>query len=288
MVARVGFEPTNGRTKTCCLTTWRPGNDRARFSHENQKSQRFFAFVLPRGTIASEVCSAKVKKKTVLITGASRGIGRATAEIFTKNGFQVLGHGREHCADKIFTKFFVANFLEFSEIESMFAKIEKEFGTLDVLINNAGTVNRKKIDEFSGQDFQDLFAVNVTAPFLCARAAWRLGASAIVNVGSMRGFSQEATTPDYSASKAAVHNLTVSLARAFAPQCRVNCVAPGFTRTPFHDTNPERLKLEAAKTPLEKCAKAKEIAESIFFLASEKSSFTTGATLLVDGGRNFV
>ena len=226
--------------------------------------------------------------KKVLITGSSTGIGRACADVFSENNFEVLGHGRDFCDDKIFRDFFVADFLYHEKIEKMFTEISEKFGNIDVLVNNAGMVNRKQIDQFSWQDFQNLFAVNVTAVFFCARAAFNIGASSIVNLGSMRGFSQEATTPDYSASKAAVHNLTVSLARAFAPKCRVNCVAPGFTKTPFHDTNPQRLDLEAAKTPLKKCASSRQIAESVFFLASEKSAFTTGATLLVDGGRNFV
>jgi NAD(P)-dependent dehydrogenase (short-subunit alcohol dehydrogenase family) len=236
--------------------------------------------------------------KTVLITGSTSGIGLAAAEKFAAEGFELIIHGQNPKKVKqIVSEFrqqgskatgFAADFTDPEAINQLFTQIKQENPKIDILVNNAGIVNRKKIPEFTAADFQKLLMVNLTAVFLCSRAAYDLGASSIVNIGSMRGFSQEATTPDYSASKAAVHNLTVSLARAFAPRCRVNCVAPGFTKTPFHSTAPERLEKEASITPLAKCASSEEIAESIYFLASDQSSFTTGAVLLVDGGRNFV
>jgi len=238
-----------------------------------------------------------MKNKIVLITGATSGIGKACALYFAKKNFIVLLHGSSQKSDFSVLKEIkqkggkayplVADFLKEKEIEKMFVKIKQENKKIDVLINNAGMVNRKNAFDLKSEDFQKLFMVNVTAPFLCAKQAKNLGATSIVNIGSMRGFPSGATTIDYSASKAALHNLTVSLARAFAPSCRVNCIAPGFTKTPLHDSSPERLKIESTKTPLLKYALPEEIAQSVYFLSSEKSSFTTGAVLLIDGGRSF-
>lgn len=237
-------------------------------------------------------------KEIVLVTGATSGIGKATALKFAKEGYGVLVHGHDSQKDfavvneieKMGGKAapIFANFEREQGILLMFEEIEEKYGKLNILVNNAGTVNRKNYEDLKADDFQRLFMINVTAPYICGLEAKKLGCTSIVNIGSMRGFPQEATTPDYSASKAAIHNLTVSMARAFAPECRVNCVAPGFTKTALHEGSEERLKMEADKTPLKRVAQPEEIAESIFFLASEKSKFTTGAILLVDGGRNFV
>ncbi|MCT4592572.1 MAG: SDR family oxidoreductase [Candidatus Gracilibacteria bacterium] len=236
-------------------------------------------------------------KKIALITGATSGIGASVAKKFAQEGYIALVHGRGAKDFKIVDEIrsnggkafsYIADFLKADEIDTMFEKIKQDHSKIDVLINNAGMVNRKKVDDYTADDFQNLFMVNLTAQFLCARHAYHLGASNIINIGSMRALPAQATTIDYSASKAGIHNMTISLARAFAPQCRVNCVAPGFTRTPIHDTSPERLVKEASITPLQICAEPEDIAESIYFLASEKSRFTTGESLVVDGGRSFV
>ena len=228
-------------------------------------------------------------KKIVLITGATSGIGYASALKFAKKGYNVIMHSRSKTLNEDFALDFVqADFSKADEISEMFDVIKKKHGKIDILINNAGMVNRKKINEYTAKDFQDLFMVNVTAQFLCARSAFNLGATSIINIGSMRALPAQATTPDYSASKAALHNLTISLARAFAPHCRVNCVAPGFTRTPLHDSSPERLEKEAKITPLKICAEPSDIANSVYFMASNDARFITGETLVVDGGRSFV
>ncbi len=230
--------------------------------------------------------------KTVLITGATSGIGKATALKFAAQGYAVLCHGSSDTSnfsilDEIASnggsaQKLVADFTKETEIRAMFETID----SLDVLINAAGTVSRSK--PITTENFRQTFEINVIALFLCATLARERGASSIVNVGSMRGLDHAATTPDYSASKAAVHNLTVSLARQFAPDCRVNAVAPGFTKTGMHEGMQQRLDLEATKTPLLRYSDPAEIAEVIFFLASDKASFVTGEVVKVDGGRNFV
>lgn len=223
--------------------------------------------------------------KSVLVTGATSGIGFSIAERFlAAKDFRVFIHGRS--AKNNFslcqkfpnrTQQIVADFSNAEGVEKCFAEIPK----LDILINNAGIVFREK--EISAKRFEKVLYINTITPFLCSEKAVSLGASSIVNIGSMRGFSEAATTPDYSASKAALHNLTASLARKYAPTTRVNAVAPGFVRTPLH-TNPDRLLLEAEKTFLKRTGEPEEIAETVFFLAVT-ASFCTGTILRVDGGR---
>lgn len=234
-------------------------------------------------------------KKISLITGASTGIGKACAQKFIQEGYFVLIHGRRTENPEIIAEFgednaayLGADFLNEQEIFEMFKKIKNQWKKIDVLINNAGIVKRKPDDDLTVADFQELFMVNLTAPFFCAREAHHLGATAIINIGSIRGLPSGATSPAYSASKAGIHNLTESLAKEFAPNCRVNCVAPGFTLTPLHEDNLERLHKEAEKTPLKMYAEASDIAEAVYFLASEKARFVTGEIMVVDGGRSLV
>lgn len=229
--------------------------------------------------------------KSVLVTGATSGIGKATAIKFAQEGYQVYCHGKAEdsdfsvvdeiqnlggTAEKVF-----ADFSQETEIRDMFEHIE----SLDVLVNNAGTVTRTK--PVTTENFRKTLEINVVAPYLCAELAHEKGVKAIVNLGSMRALPQTATTPDYSASKASVHNLTASLARMYAPNCRVNAVAPGFTQTGMHAGNQERLEKEAEKSLLKIYAQPEDIAEAIYFLASEKSRFITGQVLSIDGGRSF-
>lgn len=175
----------------------------------------------------------------------------------------------------------IADLLAPDAVEQLFTQIPE----LDVLVNNAGMVNRSK--EKTIEDFQKIFQLHATVPYFLSLEAKKRGVKSIVNVGSMRALEHCATTPDYSASKAALHNLTISLARTLAPETRVNAVAPGFTETKMHDGNSERLETEAKRTPLQRAATPDEIAEAIFFLASPAASFITGEILRVDGGRNF-
>ncbi len=239
-----------------------------------------------------------MEQKIVLVTGATGGIGSAIVKKFAEKKYFVLMHS--YSSEKSFALSkeiinnggnvapFFANFNLESEINVMFKQISDKYSKIDILINNAGMINRKKFSQFEAEDFQNIFMVNTIAPFLCARRAKWLGCQSIVNIGSIRGFLHQSGTPDYSASKAALHNLTTSLAKAFAPDCRVNCVSPGFIKTNFHKNNLERLDEEAKKTPLKAYGLPEDIAESVYFIASEKSRFTTGSILTVDGGRSCV
>ena len=231
-------------------------------------------------------------KRAALITGATSGIGRASALRFAREGYHVYCHGRTEESDFSVVdeidaaggsaERVVADFADEDEIRAMFDPLEQ----IDVLVNAAGTVTRTK--PVTTENFRKTLEINLVAPFLCATLAHEKGATGIVNVGSMQGLHHCARSADYAASKAGVHNLTVSLARGFAPDCRVNAVAPGFTKTGMHAGMQDRLELEATKTPLQRYAQPEEIAEVIFFLASEQAGFITGEIVTVDGGLNFV
>jgi 3-oxoacyl-[acyl-carrier protein] reductase len=230
--------------------------------------------------------------KSVLVTGATSGIGRATAKKFAAEGYFVYCHGRDSSsdfsvADEIEAetggrvKRVVADFAHEDEIRRMF----EEFSEVDVLVNAAGIVQR--VQNLKPAEFRQTLEINVVALYLCCELAKERGVSSIVNIGSMQGLDHFARRPDYAASKAAVHNLTVALARAYAPDCRVNCVAPGFTKTGMHQGMLDRLMLEAEKTPLKMFALPEDIAETVFFVASEKARFMTGEIVVLDGGRSF-
>jgi len=222
--------------------------------------------------------------KSVLITGATGDLGRAIAEKFLKEDFFVFAHGSSEKSDFSFceqnpekTKKCIADFFDIPAIERMFSEIP----TLDVLVNNAGIVFREK--EISPERFEKVLRINTIAPYFCAEFARKKSVTSIVNIGSLRGFLESTTTPDYSASKAALHNLTASLARKYAPDVRVNAIAPGFIRTQMHAQNPERLALETKNIALKRIADPAEIAEFIFFVAT-KASYSTGEIFRADGG----
>ncbi len=230
--------------------------------------------------------------KFALITGATSGIGRATALQLAREGFVVYCHGSSAESDfSIIDEIesaggkaekLIADFANQSAVRAMFEKID----SLDLLVNAAGIVTRSK--PVTTENFRKTLEINLVSLFLCSTLAREKGATSIVNVGSIQGLQHCARSADYAASKAGVHNLTVSLAREYAPDCRVNAVAPGFTKTGMHEGMQDRLDAEAAKTPLNKYAKPAEIAEVISFLASEKAGFITGEIITADGGRNFV
>lgn len=227
--------------------------------------------------------------KSVLITGATGDLGRAIAQKFLNEGFFVFFHGSSENSDFSFceqnpekTKKCIADFSDITAIEKMFLEIP----TLDILVNNAGIVFREK--EISPERFEKTLRVNTIAPYFCAEYAQKKGAKSIVNIGSLRGFLESATTPDYSASKAALHNLTASLARKYAPHTRVNAVAPGFVRTQMHAQNPERLEKESkTNIALKRIAEPSEMAQLVFGVAVE-ASYSTGSIFRADGGYGMI
>jgi len=228
----------------------------------------------------------------VLVTGGARGIGKACSLAFAKAGAKVVLNFRtsEKEAAEI-AKDFPEQILtaqgdmsDENDIRKVFDLAEEKFGTPNILINNAGITNRQQFPEVD--KFLHVLKTNSVGPYLVAREfVQRLGKNSgnIVNIGSMRVFLP--TAIDYSASKAAVHNLTITLAKALAPKIRVNTVAPGFTDTDMHEGNRERLESEAEKSLLKRYSSPAEIADAVLFLASDAARSITGQALLVDNGR---
>jgi len=245
-------------------------------------------------------------KPVALVTGAATGIGRSVAVALAKNSYDlVVNYSRSEDAAK-FTKrqceaagartlLFRCDVSDDACVRSMLAATEKEFGRLDVLINNAGTtvdVEPKNLDGIKVEDWNRVFNVNVLGLFLVTRAAVPLLKKSpngcIVNTCSIAGLRPSAQPLPYAASKAAVANLTKTLANALGPQIRVNAVAPGWIEGEWMKRtlaeNYEGLMARRAKyTPLKRVCTEDDVADSMLSLILH-NRFVTGEIVIIDGG----
>ncbi len=234
-----------------------------------------------------------LEHKTILVTGSSRGIGAATARLAKKYRARVILHGKTDSEElRKLGKELDAEYLacEVAEItESSIAR----FGGIDILVNSAGINQSKTFKELTNDDWREIFETNVIGTVAASRAVipgmLERGHGSIVNIASIKGYLHVYGKPAYAASKAAVMRLTSSMAEEFAPAIRINAIAPGFTDTDMtHGTLSPRIKEQIARIPLKRMAKPEEIAEAVLFLASDKATYITGQTLLVDGGLSVV
>ena len=237
--------------------------------------------------------------KTAFITGASKGIGMACAEKFYDMGYNIVAvyrcddegmqsflHGRDEA------RIFVAkgDVSDYDAMQEAAASALKRFGSLDVLINNAGIAQQKMINDITPHDWDRMFDVNAKGVFNCVKACMdnmihnKYGR--IVNISSIWGVSGASCEVHYSASKAAVIGFTKALAKELGPSgITVNCVAPGVIDTPMNKALDDETVAELKdSTPLMRIGTAREIADAVAFFASESSSFITGQILTVDGG----
>lgn len=245
-------------------------------------------------------------KPAALVTGAATGIGRSAAIALAKHGYDVVvNFSRSEDAAKITareaeaagarTLLYRADVSDDASVRAMLAATEKEFGRLDVLINNAGTtvdVEPKNFEEMTVDAWNRVFSVNVLGLFLVTRAATPLLKKSpngcIVNTCSIAGLRPSAQPLPYAASKAAVANLTKTLANALGPQIRVNAVAPGWIEGDWMKKtlagNYEGLMARRAKyTPLNRCCREDDVADSMLSLILH-NRFVTGEIIIVDGG----
>jgi NAD(P)-dependent dehydrogenase (short-subunit alcohol dehydrogenase family) len=242
--------------------------------------------------------------RVAVVTGGAKGIGWATVQALVEKGAtpvlfdrdeQALAAAREslsargidHVAEQV-------DITGEAAVDTAFAKVMSRYGRIDVLVNNAGIALRRPTVELSTADWQAVVDVNLTAVFLCCRAAARLmipaGGGAIVNVSSIMGLSGGGLYPNvsYQSTKGAIVNMTRALAVEWASAgIRVNSVAPTWVRTELTQGlfgNPELLNRILDMTPMRQMAEPADIADAIVFLASDQARMITGHTLPVDGG----
>ena len=238
--------------------------------------------------------------KVALITGASSGIGAATAEMFADLGAKVaIGyHNNRQGAEKVRVKTgalaIQADVRDEGALRGMVMKTAAELGPIDILVNNAGSlVERMKLAEITADRWNNIFNLNLTSAMLCSQAVVpsmverRRGA--IVNIVSIAGRNGGGPGAGaYAAAKAALIAFTKSMAKELAPQgVRVNAVSPGVIDTPFHEvfSTPEMIRGFVTQIPMGRTGRSEECASAIAFLASDAASYIAGETLEVNGGQ---
>lgn len=250
----------------------------------------------------------RLKGKNVLITGASSGIGQAIAVRFAREGANVAINyrsgaeqaqrtremSRQARANTAGTEFVVqADVADEAQVKSMFEKVLSEFGSLDVLVNNAGIQKPSASHELDTADFDRVIGVNLRGPFLCAREAIRhfLGRNrggVILNNSSVHEVIPKPKYLSYSISKGGMENLTKTLALEYADRgIRVNAVGPGAVVTPINKAwidDPKARGEVESHIPMGRAADSEEIAAVFAFLASDEASYITGQTLFACGG----
>lgn len=244
--------------------------------------------------------------KVAIVTGGGRGIGKAVtmglakcgasvciADVDAEAGEAVAAHveglGRKGMA-------LVTNVTDGEQVNQMVEKTLLNFGRIDVLVNNAGgasgpSFNIGRITRISEKDWDETIALNLKSVFLCTRAAIRpmldQKSGSIINIASITGQFPWAGLPAYSAAKAAVINLTLSLAMEFAPYVRVNAIAPGLIETPRTSKNrrPGQVKQLLSNVLLQRMGKPEEVADMAVYLASDVAEWVTGTVMNLNGGQ---
>ncbi len=241
--------------------------------------------------------------KVVLITGSNRGIGKATALLFAKEGAKVIIDYliEEAEANEVVKEIskggseaiaIPCDVSKEEEVQEMVSKGIKKFGKIDILVNNAGIVFDIPLLEKTVAQWNRTLNVNLIGGFLCSKYIIpyfkKQKSGIIINVASTNGINTLSPgSADYDASKSGVISLTKNLSLELAPNIRVNCVAPGWVDTQMNKGLPkEYIKKEIGNISIGRFAKPEEIGKAILFLASDDASYITGTTLIVDGGMN--
>lgn len=241
------------------------------------------------------------KSPVALVTGSSRGIGRAIAVALAAEGYRIAVNYlySEKAAQSLVAELrergcdaaaFPCDVADEAQVKGLFREIRGRLGEVDLLVNNAGIAQQKLFTDLTVVDWDRLFAVDVRGVFLCCREALphmiREKQGNIVNISSIWGMGGASCEVHYSAAKAAVIGLTQALAKEVGPSgIRVNCVAPGVIDTEMnHQLDPETVAALRAETPLGVIGTDSDIANAVVFLASQRARFITGQVLSPNGG----
>ena len=240
-------------------------------------------------------------EKIVLVTGASRGIGRAIALEFGSRGATVIVNYNSSVgpANEVLEQIkaaggdgmvYQADVADADAVDAMMKTITKEYGKIDVLVNNAGTTRDNVIMMLKPEDFDSVINTNLRSAWLCSKAASRAmmkkRSGRIINITSVVGIAGNGGQTNYAASKAGMIGLTKSLAKEIATRnVTVNAVAPGFIATDMTSELSEDIKATAlSHIPLGRMGEPEEVAKAVAFLASDDAAYITGQVIVVDGG----
>lgn len=243
----------------------------------------------------------KLDGKTAVVTGASRGIGRAIALELAKEGANVVVNysGSEAKAKEVVEEILKngqkaiavqANVADNDSVQNLMKTALDEFGSIDILVNNAGITRDNLLMRMKEDEWDDVINTNLKGVFLCTKAVTRQmmkqRSGRIINIASVVGVMGNAGQANYTAAKAGVIGLTKTSARELAPRnILVNAIAPGFIETEMTEVLPEDVKnAMLSQIPLTKFGKAENVAKAVVFLASDDAEYITGQTLHVDGG----
>ena len=244
-----------------------------------------------------------VKDRVALVTGCSRGIGKAMAIALAEAGANIIGVSSsleksgsdvENAVKELGRDFtaFTCDFSNRTSLHDFIADVKKKFSVIDILVNNVGTVQRSSILEHTDKQWDQVIEVNQTAPFILAREIGKdmvaRGNGKIVFIASMLTFQGGITVPSYAASKGAVGQMTKAFANEWASKgVNVNAIAPGYIRTDLTEelrNTPDRSESILSRIPAGRWGNPEDLAGSLLFLCSDSSNYVHGSILVVDGG----